>query len=72
MVAGLLIGLELAGLPGALWGQVAAHLATYPAVASLARRTGAWDPLHDAAGFALGAAVAALALWVNAGAVAGL
>ena len=72
IVAGLLIGLELAGLPGALWGQVAAHLATYPAVAWLARRTGAWDPLHDAAGFALGAAVAALALWVNAGAVAGL
>ena len=65
MIAGLLVGLELAGLLGGLIGQGAAYLAAYPVVVWLARRQGAWDPLHDALFGALGTALAALALWLH-------
>lgn len=61
----LLIGAELAGLLGALLGQGLAAILAYPLVVWLARRHGAWDPLHDAslglASFALGAS----ALWLH-------
>lgn len=64
-VAGLLIGLQVAGLIGALLGLGAAFLLVYPVVTWLARRSGAWDAAHDAAAFAAGAAVGAFVLWLN-------
>jgi O-antigen/teichoic acid export membrane protein len=72
MVAGLLAGLHLAGLVGAILGIGAAYLAAYPAVVWLARRMGAWDPLHDAVYGLLGAGLAALAITVNWGEIASL
>ncbi|KMK65640.1 oligosaccharide flippase family protein [Puniceibacterium sp. IMCC21224] len=72
MVGCLLLGLELAGLIGALLAQGVAILLAYPVVVWLSRRMGAWDGLHDA-GFALvGAAIAAMALWLNWGAIVAL
>ncbi len=72
MFMGLVIGLEQAGLFGAILGQGLARLALYPVTVWLARRTGAWDPLHDAVFAVLGLVGAAFALWVNADAVAAL
>ncbi|MHA6346812.1 oligosaccharide flippase family protein [Roseivivax sp. CAU 1761] len=63
IVAGLLAGLEAAGLAGAILGQGAAYLAAYPLVARLARRLGAWDPMHDLGAFAAGTLIVAAALW---------
>lgn len=65
MVGGLIVGLEWAGLLGALIGQAAAFGLIYPASVWLARRADAWDPLHDGAFGALGIAVISLALWAN-------
>jgi O-antigen/teichoic acid export membrane protein len=65
MIAGLTIGLETAGLIGALIGQGAAMLAVYPVAVWLARRMGAWDPLHDAVFALTGLALGALSLWLN-------
>lgn len=62
----LYIGLESAGLLGAILGQGAAMLLAYPVVVWLSRSTGAWDPLHDLAFAALGLALALLCIWVNA------
>lgn len=42
-------GSHVAGLFGALVGQAIGNTLSYPAVAWLARRHKAWDPLHDAA-----------------------
>ena len=54
----LLVGVEVAGLLGAMVGLGLATLAVYPLCARLARRYGAWDPQHDAlfAALALGSA----------------
>ena len=60
-----LIGIELAGLWGALAAQGLALIALHPAIAWLAHRNRAWDGLHDLVFFALAAALAALILWVN-------
>ncbi|WGW04465.1 oligosaccharide flippase family protein [Tropicibacter oceani] len=65
MIACLIVGLETAGLLGALIGQGVAFVLAYPVVVWLARRMGAWDGLHDAIFAALGVACAAFALWVN-------
>ncbi|MBN2631866.1 MAG: oligosaccharide flippase family protein [Rhodobacteraceae bacterium] len=61
-VTGLVVGAEGMGLVGALIGQGLASLAVYPVLIWLARRHGAWDPLHDLtfAMLGLGLAVAAL------------
>ncbi len=72
VVAGMLIGLEYAGLIGALIGQGLANLAAYPVLVWLLARHGAWDPGHDAGFLALGAMFGGLALWVNWEAVAAL
>ncbi len=72
MITCLVVGLETAGLLGAVVGQGVAYLALYPAVALVARRACAWDPLHDAMGLAAGAALAAAALWTNGTAIAAL
>ncbi|MBR9650564.1 oligosaccharide flippase family protein [Thalassovita aquimarina] len=66
---GLLIGLELAGMLGALLGLGAAYVCAYPVVVWLSRHQGAWDPLHDTI-FALTALVAATSiLWLHWGEV---
>lgn len=59
------IGIETAGLWGALTAQAVALIAVHPAIAWLAHRNRAWDALHDAIFFALAAGFAALILWVN-------
>ena len=72
MIAGLVLGLEIAGLFGAILGQGLARVAVYPVTVWLARRTGAWDALHDAVFALLGLLGAALALWLNLDAVLAL
>jgi O-antigen/teichoic acid export membrane protein len=72
VVAGMLIGLQTAGLIGALVGQGLANVAAYPVLVWLIARHGAWDPLHDAAFAVLGVVFGALALWMNWGAVVAL
>ena len=72
MVGCILLGLETAGLLGALLGQGAAFLLAYPAVVWLARGSGAWDGLHDALWFAVAACAAAFALWLNWGEIVAL
>jgi O-antigen/teichoic acid export membrane protein len=58
----LLFGAFHFGVVGALAGQALATLVTYPLVARLARRYGAWDPLHDLVFGALGLGLGALAV----------
>jgi O-antigen/teichoic acid export membrane protein len=72
MVGALLAGLHWGGLLGGLLGYGAAMVLAYPVVVWLARRMRAWDPLHDAGMTALGLALAALAVWLNGDALAGL
>jgi len=72
VVAGILGGLALAGLPGALVGQGLANLAAYPVLVWLIRRHGAWDPALDAACATIGGVLGALAIWLNWEAVAAL
>ncbi|MFZ7090932.1 oligosaccharide flippase family protein [Primorskyibacter sp. 2E233] len=72
MILCLIIGLETAGLLGALVGQGAAYLLSYPVVVWLARRMGAWDGLHDAIFAGFGTGLAGFALWLNWDAVAEL
>ncbi len=69
IILGLLIGVQAAGLSGALLGQGIATLAAYPVVVWLARRHGAWDPLHDLIFTFLGLVLGSLAIWLNAGAI---
>lgn len=72
MVAGLLIGLEAAGLFGALIGQGVAMIAVYPVVIWLSRSTGAWDRQHDMTLSLAGLALIVLAFWINAEPLAAL
>ncbi|WP_238363865.1 oligosaccharide flippase family protein [Mesobacterium pallidum] len=72
MIAALIIGLETAGLLGALLSQGIAMVVIYPVTVWLARRMGAWDAKHDAAAFAVGALIAAAAIALNWQAIAAL
>ncbi|WP_239113188.1 oligosaccharide flippase family protein [Shimia biformata] len=72
MVAGLLVGVSLGGLPGALVGQGVAMVLIAPFVVALARRYGAWDPLHDAIFWSVSLILTILILSRNAEAIAGL
>ncbi|MDU8926222.1 oligosaccharide flippase family protein [Alisedimentitalea sp. MJ-SS2] len=72
MVICLIVGLEMAGLIGALVGQGVAMLLVYPVVIWLSRSTGAWDGLHDLSLALLGLGLIALALFVNAEAISEL
>ncbi|MGI3185057.1 oligosaccharide flippase family protein [Nioella aestuarii] len=65
VVVGMVVGITLYGLPGALAGQGLAMLAAHPVVGWLASRSRAWDPLHDAIYFGVGGGLGALALWWN-------
>ncbi|NEY89695.1 oligosaccharide flippase family protein [Tabrizicola oligotrophica] len=60
-----LIGMEIAGLWGALAAQGVALTALHPAIARLAHKHKAWDLRHDLTFFALAALLIALILWVN-------
>lgn len=72
VLAGLLGGAMSFGLVGALLGQGLAMMLAYPVVVWLARRLGVWDPLHDAIFAAIACTYAALVVWLNWEAVAGL
>lgn len=65
-----LAGAQLFGLPGALAGIFLAGLATYPLVIRLARRYGAWDPLHDIVFAAAALITISLAFWLHRDALA--
>jgi O-antigen/teichoic acid export membrane protein len=71
-VAGLVIGLEVAGVAGALIGQALASLAVYPVLVWAVRRHGAWDPVHDGVFLGLGLLIAVLVWNIHAGAIAEL
>ena len=72
VTGGILGGLALGGLPGALIGQGVGNLLAYPVLVWLVRPHGAWDPLHDGATFVAGALIGAAAIWYNHAAVAAL
>lgn len=72
VVAGMLIGLQTAGLIGALVGQGLANIAAYPVLVWLIARHGAWDPQIDAGFATFGLLFGALALWLNWDAVSAL
>ena len=65
VVVGMVAGITLYGLPGALAGQGLAMLAAHPVVGWLASRSRAWDPIHDIIYYAVGFALGGLALWWN-------
>lgn len=65
-----LVGVEWAGLIGALIGQGLAALVVHPMIIALARRHDAWDPLHDAIFALAGFSLAGMALWLNRDAIA--
>ncbi|MDQ7069895.1 MAG: oligosaccharide flippase family protein [Rhodobacterales bacterium] len=71
MIAGLLIGIQYFGLFGALVSQGIAMIAAYPVVVWLARKQGAWDPLHDLVFAGIGIGLGAVAVWFNYGAIGG-
>ncbi|MCP5074584.1 MAG: polysaccharide biosynthesis protein, partial [Rhodobacteraceae bacterium] len=55
----------LAGLLGVIVGQAVAMLLVYPVVVWLARRQGAWDPLHDVVYAVVGLMLGGLAVWLS-------
>lgn len=65
MIAGLLVGILNFGLLGALGGQFLGMVLSYPVTVWLARRQGAWDPLHDLVMGGLAAGLAAIAILWN-------
>ncbi len=65
VASGMVIGINLFGLPGALAGQGLAMLAAHPVVGWLAARQKAWDPVYDGMFLLAGGCLGALALWVN-------
>jgi O-antigen/teichoic acid export membrane protein len=67
--AAFLIGMQAGGLFGALAAQGIALCLMHLPIVWLARRHNAWDGRHDAAFFAVSAALAALILWRNAAAL---
>ncbi len=64
IVAGLVLGLQVAQVEGALIGMGLAWVASYPVVIWLARAQGAWDPLHDGLSAVFAVVVGGLALWL--------
>lgn len=66
------VGAELAGLPGALVGQIFSGILGHAGNAWLAWKNRLWDPWHDLAYGALALALGALVLWLNWSSIAGL
>ena len=64
-----IVGVEVAGLIGALAGQAMTMLIVHPMIIALARRHHAWDPLHDAVFAFIGLSAGAIALWINYSAI---
>ncbi|MBV0891406.1 oligosaccharide flippase family protein [Paracoccus sp. Z118] len=64
------LGVHLWGLVGGLGGQALAAVLAYPATVWLARRHGAWDPLHDVLAALAGLAI--VAAFVRPGQMTGL
>ena len=65
IIAGMIGGLALGGLPGALVGQGLAHVVAYPVVVWLARKEGAWDPVHDSMFTGIAMLLGGVAIWLN-------
>lgn len=65
MLGVMIAALELFGLIGALFAIGIAMLLIYPVAVWLARRMGAWDPLHDLVFTLLGGSMSAAALWYS-------
>lgn len=72
MLACVGAGAAWLGLKGAVLGQALAYLLSYPIVAWLAWRYGAWDPVHDAIMGLLSIVGAGFALWLHAATIAAL
>jgi len=72
MIFCLVIGVTQGGLLGALISQGVAIIFVYPVVVWLARRQGAWDPLHDLGYAVLGVTFGVMAIWLNFDAVLAL
>ncbi len=66
------LGAAMAGLIGVIAGQGLAAVLSYPLVARLARRYGAWDACHDLIMGLAFTGVAVLAIWSNWNAIAAL
>jgi hypothetical protein len=60
-----LVGIQVAGLAGALIGQGIALAVAHPLIVVLARRHGAWDALHDGVMSGGVAVLIAWAVWWN-------
>ena len=65
--AAFLIGMEMAGLWGALIAQGLALTLLHPGIAWLAHKHRAWDARHDLTFFVAAAVLVAGILWVNRG-----
>lgn len=72
LVIGMITGAEMMGLVGALVGQCIATIAVYPILVWLARRHGAWDPLHDCIFAAVGLALGITVLFADQSAIRAL
>ncbi len=72
LVVCMITGAEAMGLIGALIGQCIATIAVYPILVWLARRHGAWDPLHDGVFAVVGGVLAVLALAIDKTAIRAL
>lgn len=72
VIAGIFLGVQAGGLPGAIIGQGLGILAAYPALVWLAARLGVWDPAHDLGFAGLGLLCATGAVWWNWQAIAAL
>ena len=66
------VGVETAGLLGAIAGQALSMLFVHPMIIALARKHNAWDPLHDAVYVLIGLSLGAIALWINYDAIISL
>lgn len=66
------LGAAMAGLIGVIAGQGLAAVLSYPLIARLARRYGAWDASHDLIVGLAFTSVAVSAIWVNWDAIAAL
>lgn len=65
MVTVLIIGIQMAGLFGALLSQGIAIIIIYPIAVWQAKGQGAWDPVHDIIFASIGLLLGSTAIWYN-------